>query len=88
MCPVMGRLGGEGCRDRGQRLCLLAQLARQGSAYGTCQLSGPLFPLACAEAQTFLASLRTALDLEPSATLEACANRLEQALADRCTGKD
>ena len=48
----------------------------------------PLFPLACAEAQTFLASLRTALGLEPSATLEACANRLEQALADRCRGED
>ena len=34
-----------------------------------------------AEAQTFLASLRAALGLEPSATLEACANRLDQALA-------
>lgn len=38
---------------------------------------------ACAEAQTFLASLRTALGLEASATLEACTNRLEQVLADR-----
>ncbi|PRW56849.1 basal body [Chlorella sorokiniana] len=38
------------------------------------------------EAQTFLASLRTALGLEPSATLEACANGLEQALADRRGG--
>lgn len=42
-----------------------------------------------AEAQTFLASLRAALGLDPAATLEACANRLEQLLADRraCVAK-
>lgn len=39
--------------------------------------------LAHTEAQTFLASLRTALGLDPSCSLEACANRLEQLLSDR-----
>ncbi|KAL4422033.1 hypothetical protein ABPG77_004849 [Micractinium sp. CCAP 211/92] len=38
--------------------------------------------LAHTEAQTFLASVRTALGLDPVATLEACANRLEQLLVD------
>ena len=36
-----------------------------------------------AEAQTFLASLRTALGLQAGCTLEACAKRLEQLLADK-----
>ena len=36
-----------------------------------------------AEAQTFLASLRSALGLDPGASLEAAANRMEQLLADK-----
>ncbi|PSC71462.1 hypothetical protein C2E20_5039 [Micractinium conductrix] len=36
--------------------------------------------LAHTEAQTFLSSLRVALGLEPGATLEACANRMQQLL--------
>lgn len=85
-----------GCNDEGsdQRLAALQvwKLPLPTMAAGPAGFSAASWPEQCAsaaacvvpaEAQTFLASLRTALGLDPAATLEACANRLEQLLADK-----